>query len=178
MRYKTLFFLLTFVWTALSVTGKQRVFVLQSGIPVPIACNSSEEQVVHTALELLRRDLQTVLSATAKVETNTGTILIGTAGRSELIDQSGVDTSVLKGKKQAFLLTVSPEGKLIVAGSDGHGTAYGILEISRLLGVSPWEWWADSPVEKKQSIKLKEGFKTLQYPSVARSGIFINDEDW
>ena len=50
MRYKTLFFLLTFVWTALSVTGKQRDFVLQSGIPVPIACNSSEEQVVHTAL--------------------------------------------------------------------------------------------------------------------------------
>lgn len=178
MRYKTLFFLLTFVWTALSVTGKQRDFVLQSGIPVPIACNSSEEQVVHTALELLRRDLQTVLSATAKVETNTGTILIGTAGRSELIDQSGVDTSVLKGKKQAFLLTVSPEGKLIVAGSDGHGTAYGILEISRLLGVSPWEWWADVIPEKKKLFKLSSKFRSVQSPSVEYRGIFINDEDW
>lgn len=178
MRYKTLFFLLTFVWTALSVTGKQRDFVLQSGIPVPIACNSSEEQVVHTALELLRRDLQTVLSATAKVETNTGTILIGTAGRSELIDQSGVDTSVLKGKKQAFLLTVSPEGKLIVAGSDGHGTAYGILEISRLLGVSPWEWWADVTPEKKKLFKLSSKFHSVQSPSVEYRGIFINDEDW
>ena len=178
MRYKTLFFLLTFVWTALSVTGKQRDFVLQSGIPVPIACNSSEEQVVHTALELLRRDLQTVLSATAKVETNTGTILIGTAGRSELIDQSGVDTSVLKGKKQAFLLTVSPEGKLIVAGSDGHGTAYGILEISRLLGVSPWEWWADVTPEKKKLFKLSSKFRSVQSPSVEYLGIFINDEDW
>ena len=178
MRYKTLFFLLTFVWTALSVTGKQRDFVLQSGIPVPIACNSSEEQVVHTALELLRRDLQTVLSATAKLETNTGTILIGTAGRSELIDQSGVDTSVLKGKKQAFLLTVSPEGKLIVAGSDGHGTAYGILEISRLLGVSPWEWWADVTPEKKKLFKLSSKFRSVQSPSVEYRGIFINDEDW
>ena len=178
MRYKTLFFLLTFVWTALSVTGKQRDFVLQSGIPVPIACNSSEEQVVHTALELLRRDLQTVLSATAKVETNTGTILIGTAGRSELIDQSGVDTSVLKGKKQAFLLTVSPEGKLIVAGSDGHGTAYGILEISRLLGVSPWEWWADVTPEKKKLFKLSSKFRSVQSPSVEYRGIFINVEDW
>ena len=178
MRYKTLFFLLTFVWTALSVTGKQRDFVLQSGIPVPIACNSSEEQVVHTALELLRRDLQTVLSATAKVETNTGTILIGTAGRSELIDQSGVDTSVLKGKKQAFLLTVSPEGKLIVAGSDGHGTAYGILEISRLLGVSPWEWWADVTPEKKKLFKLSSKFRSVQSPSVEYRGIFINDEEW
>lgn len=178
MRYKTLFFLLTFVWTALSVTGKQRDFVLQSGIPVSIACNSSEEQIVHTALELLRRDLQTVLSATAKVETNTGTILIGTAGRSELIDQSGVDTSVLKGKKQAFLLTVSPEGKLIVAGSDGHGTAYGILEISRLLGVSPWEWWADVTPEKKKLFKLSSKFRSVQSPSVEYRGIFINDEDW
>ena len=178
MRYKTLFFLLSFVWTALSVTGKQRDFVLQSGIPVPIVCNSSEEQVVHTALELLRRDLQTVLSATAKVETNTGTILIGTAGRSELIDQSGVDTSVLKGKKQAFLLTVSPEGKLIVAGSDGHGTAYGILEISRLLGVSPWEWWADVTPEKKKLFKLSSKFRSVQSPSVEYRGIFINDEDW
>ena len=178
MRYKTLFFLLTFVWTALSVTGKQRDFVLQSGIPVSIACNSSEEQVVHTALELLRRDLQTVLSATAKVKTNTGTILIGTAGRSELIDQSGVDTSVLKGKKQAFLLTVSPEGKLIVAGSDGHGTAYGILEISRLLGVSPWEWWADVTPEKKKLFKLSSKFRSVQSPSVEYRGIFINDEDW
>ena len=178
MRYKTLFFLLPFVWTALSVTGKQRDFVLQSGIPVPIACNSSEEQVVHTALELLRRDLQTVLSATAKVETNTGTIIICTAGRSELIDQSGVDTSVLKGKKQAFLLTVSPEGKLIVAGSDGHGTAYGILEISRLLGVSPWEWWADVTPEKKKLFKLSSKFRSVQSPSVEYRGIFINDEDW
>lgn len=178
MRYKTLFFLLTFVWTALSVTGKQRDFVLQSGISVSIACNSSEEQVVHTALELLRRDLQTVLSVTAKVETNTGTILIGTAGRSELIDQSGVDTSVLKGKKQAFLLTVSPEGKLIVTGSDGHGTAYGILEISRLLGVSPWEWWADVTPEKKKLFKLSSKFRSVQSPSVEYRGIFINDEDW
>mgnify|MGYP000487377788 FL=1 len=137
-----------------------------------------QEQVVHTALELLRRDLQTVLSATAKVETNTGTILIGTAGRSELIDQSGVDTSVLKGKKQAFLLTVSPEGKLIVAGSDGHGTAYGILEISRLLGVSPWEWWADVTPEKKKLFKLSSKFRSVQSPSVEYRGIFINDEDW
>lgn len=34
------------------------------------------------------------------------------------------------------MLAVSEDGKLVVAGSDSHGTAYGILEISRLLGVS------------------------------------------
>lgn len=172
-------FLLFVLWIAvLSVHGKQKDFVLPSGQSVSIACAHSEEVVVHTALELLNRDIQTVLSSNSRVNNSSGEIIVGTAGRSELIDQSGVDTSVLKGKKQAFLLTVSPEGKLIVAGSDGHGTAYGILEISRLLGVSPWEWWADVTPEKKKLFKLSSKFRSVQSPSVEYRGIFINDEDW
>lgn len=172
-------FLLFVLWIAvLPVHGKQKDFVLPSGQSVSIACAHSEEVVVHTALELLNRDIQTVLSSNSRVNNSSGEIIVGTAGRSELIDQSGVDTSVLKGKKQAFLLTVSPEGKLIVAGSDGHGTAYGILEISRLLGVSPWEWWADVTPEKKKLFKLSSKFRSVQSPSVEYRGIFINDEDW
>ena len=172
-------FLLFVLWIAvLSVHGKQKDFVLPSGQSVSIACAHSEEVVVHTALELLNRDIQTVLSSNSRVNNSSGEIIVGTAGRSELIDQSGVDTSVLKGKKQAFLLTVSPEGKLIVAGTDGHGTAYGILEISRLLGVSPWEWWADVTPEKKKLFKLSSKFCSVQSPSVEYRGIFINDEDW
>lgn len=172
-------FLLFVLWIAvLPVHGKQKDFVLPSGQSVSIACAHSEEVVVYTALELLNRDIQTVLSSNSRVNNSSGEIIVGTAGRSELIDQSGVDTSVLKGKKQAFLLTVSPEGKLIVAGSDGHGTAYGILEISRLLGVSPWEWWADVTPEKKKLFKLSSKFRSVQSPSVEYRGIFINDEDW
>lgn len=172
-------FLLFVLWIAvLPMHGKQKDFVLPSGQSVSIACAHSEEVVVHTALELLNRDIQTVLSSNSRVNNSSGEIIVGTAGRSELIDQSGVDTSVLKGKKQAFLLTVSPEGKLIVAGSDGHGTAYGILEISRLLGVSPWEWWADVTPEKKKLFKLSSKFCSVQSPSVEYRGIFINDEDW
>lgn len=172
-------FLLFVLWIAvLPVHGKQKDFVLPSGQSVSIACAHSEEVVVYTALELLNRDIQTVLSSNFRVNNSSGEIIVGTAGRSELIDQSGVDTSVLKGKKQAFLLTVSPEGKLIVAGSDGHGTAYGILEISRLLGVSPWEWWADVTPEKKKLFKLSSKFRSVQSPSVEYRGIFINDEDW
>ena len=172
-------FLLFVLWIAvLPVHGKQKDFVLPSGQSVSIACAHSEEVVVYTALELLNRDIQTVLSSNSRVNNSSGEIIVGTAGRSELIDQSGVDTSVLKGKKQAFLLTVSPEGKLIVAGSDGHGTAYGILEISRLLGVSPWEWWADVTPEKKKLFKLSSKFRSVQSPSVEYRGIFVNDEDW
>ena len=88
------------------------------------------------------------------------------------------DVSALAGKKQAFLLQVLPDGKLLVAGSDSHGTAYGIMELSRLIGVSPWEWWADVTPEKKTSFVLSAEYQTLQSPSVEYRGIFINDEDW
>lgn len=178
MRNRILFSFLAWVAVIVSVQGKQKDFVLQSGQPVAIACSGSEAPVVRTSLDLLSRDLQTVLSATAHIDTNTGNIIVGTIGQSKLIEQAGIDISALKNKKQAFMLAVSEDGKLVVAGSDSHGTAYGILEISRLLGVSPWEWWADVTPEKKEMFRLSSKFRELQSPSVEYRGIFINDEDW
>lgn len=66
------------------------------------------------------------------------------------------------------MLAVSEDGKLVVAGSDSHGTAYGILEISRLLGVSPWEWWADVTPEKKEMFRL---FFQFQRVAVSFCGV-------
>ena len=178
MRNRILFSFLAWVAVIVSVQGKQKDFVLQSGQSVAIACSGSEAPVVRTSLDLLSRDLQTVLSATAHIDTNTGNIIVGTIRQSKLIEQAGIDISALKNKKQAFMLAVSEDGKLVVAGSDSHGTAYGILEISRLLGVSPWEWWADVTPEKKEMFRLSSNFRELQSPSVEYRGIFINDEDW
>lgn len=177
-RTKELLLLFVFWMATLPVQGKQSDFVLQSEKPVSIVCAHSEGPIVHTALELLSRDLQTVLSSKAHINASAGAIIVGTVGQSELVHQMGVDVSVLKGKKQAFLLAVSPAGKLIVAGSDSHGTAYGVLEISRLLGVSPWEWWADVTPKKQTLFRLSSTFSTMQSPSVEYRGIFINDEDW
>ena len=153
-------------------------FNLPSGKPVKVSCDNAEEKVVHTALDLLSRDCKAVLSASLLVDNEQGDIIIGTVGKSPLIAETGADVSGLNGKKQAFLLTVLPDGKLLVAGSDQHGTAYGIMELSRLLGVSPWEWWADVIPGKKEFFQLAADYKTVQSPSVEYRGIFINDEDW
>ena len=178
MRCKTLLPLFLFLMTVLSVQGKQKEFILQSGQTVTIACCNSEKLVVRTSLEMLGRYIRTVLSATTELNDKVGAIVVGTVGQSNLINETGIDLSALKNKKQAFLLTVSQDGKLVVAGSDSHGTAYGILEISRLLGVSPWEWWADVTPEKRETFRLSSKFRELQSPSVEYRGIFINDEDW
>lgn len=89
-----------------------------------------------------------------------------------------LDTTGLSTRKEAFLLTVLDDGRLVVAGSDKRGTAYGILQVSRMLGVSPWEWWADAVPQKRDVFCIKAGYRLLDYPDVPYRGIFINDEDW
>lgn len=61
MKYKKLISFLAFFLAVLSVYG-QHPFVLKSGEPVTIACGNSEEEVVHTALNLLNRDVESVFS--------------------------------------------------------------------------------------------------------------------
>ena len=153
-------------------------FSLRSGQSVTVACDNTEEKVVQTALQLFARDYETVFSASATISVNHGGIIVGTVDKSPLIAATGVDISDLKSKNQAFLISVLPGGRLLVAGSDSHGTAYGIMELSRLIGVSPWEWWADVTPEKKEAFHLAADYKMVQSPSVEYRGIFINDEDW
>lgn len=129
MKYNFLLSLSIFLILASSVDGKRKDFILQSGQTVSISCDNSEEQVVHTALEILRRDIRAVLSAPTNLNIGKAEIIIATiGGQYKAIEQTGVDVSVLKRKKQAFLIAVSPEGKLVVAGSDNHGTAFGIRD--------------------------------------------------
>lgn len=179
MKYKKLISFLPFFITALSVYG-QHHFVLKLGEPVSIACSESEDKVVYTALNLLNRDIESVFSTHTSITSKSqkGTIIVGTIGQSKLIDEIGIDLSLIKNKKEAFLLTVSSNGKLIIAGSDKRGTAYGIMELSRLIGVSPWEWWADATPAKKDVFQLPAAYRNIQSPSVEYRGIFINDEDW
>ena len=82
-----------------------------------------------------------------------------------------------KGKDDGFRLSVK-NGQIVVEGHNGRGTAYGLLELSRMAGVSPWVWWGDVVPEKKARLVFDETFVYEHTPSVAYRGIFINDEDW
>lgn len=82
-----------------------------------------------------------------------------------------------KGSDDGFRLSVK-DGHILVEGHNARGTAYGLLELSRMAGVSPWVWWGDVVPEKRARLSLPETFVYEHTPSVAYRGIFINDEDW
>lgn len=154
-------------------------FTLQRGKNIFLVVEKNEEKVVHLAIDLLKRDVKSVLDAeltTSKLQD--AHVIVGTIGQSSLLKNYTKELSSIEGHHEAFLLKVLEDGRLLVAGSDKRGTAYGVLELSRLLGVSPWEWWADATPEKREVFHLPIGYTLTQEPTVPYRGIFLNDEDW
>ena len=151
-------------------TPARRDFVTRRGEPIYIECDTAQvEPVVKTALEMLAHDCAAVLDAELRISPT----LDGITKQGSFIV---IASQALEGWEH-FLLQ-SRAGKLFLSASDAHGLAYGLLEISRLLGVSPWEWWADVTPRKRDELRIAEGTTIYETPDVPFRGIFINDEDW
>lgn len=113
-------------------------------------------------------------------------IIIGMIGSNSVIDdlvkQKKIDGKALRGKNEKFIIqhVKNPfkgiEEALVIAGSDKRGTIYGIYELSRQIGISPWYYWADVPVQQKDTIYFIKGIYTDGEPAVKYRGIFLNDE--
>ena len=124
---------------------------------------------VRMAVENLRHDLKAVTgSANAPV-------VVGTIGKSKLVKKYKLQSKELQGKWEQYLI-FTDKGKLVILGSDKRGTIYGIYELSRQIGVSPWYWMADAPIQKHEQLFAKSGIYTDGEPKVKYRGIFINDE--
>ena len=157
-----------------------------------IVVTEEEMEVVKTVADCLAGDIELVAgqkpTVAAALPASGEIVLAGTIGTSSLLQQlveaGKLDVSETEGKWEAYGLQIveNPfagiDRALVVYGGTPRGTAYGLFEISRLAGVSPWVWWADI-VPKKTSALYASGEKTLVgEPSVKYRGIFINDEDF
>ncbi|MGH8854519.1 MAG: glycosyl hydrolase 115 family protein [Telluria sp.] len=139
--------------------------------------------------DLLQRDLRQLTSIEAKRtasldECRQRCIVIGAAD-SPLVQEAaramGVDLAPLRGQQERYIRAAGRAGGrelLLVAGADRRGAVYGVVDASRELGVSPWEWWADVKPQRRAQLALDGGYRLSPAPSVAYRGIFLNDEDW
>lgn len=148
--------------TALTVSAARAQFVWFDGQhPISYQVVGKVDPVVKIALQMFSGDMEQVTGMKA-VASKKATIRIVQG----------------KGTDDGFRLSVSPEGQILVEGHNGRGAAYGLLELSRMAGVSPWVWWGDVVPERKTRLTLPSDFVVEHTPSVAYRGIFINDEDW
>ncbi|HSV16237.1 MAG TPA: glycosyl hydrolase 115 family protein, partial [Tepidisphaeraceae bacterium] len=116
-------------------------------------------------------------------------IIVGTIGHSAIIDRLArqgklPELDKIKGHWETTLWAVvenpmpNVARALVIGGSDRRGTAYGLMQLSERIGVSPWYWWADVPAQHRDSLAVRIASPQVDSPGVKYRGIFINDEDW
>lgn len=162
------------------VDFNQGDFQLNKGNRVTIGVADNEQRGVLRAAKNLSVDLKAVCGADVSLgNIPSSTIIAGTVGSSKIIDEMAknrvFDAKMLKGKREMYVITVT-DGQVVIAGSDRRGTIFGIYELSRQLGVSPWYYWADVPTEHHSEVFLHKGTYTDGEPAIRYRGLFLNDE--
>lgn len=169
------------IMMAASTFASAQALQWNRGQDISLVCDTSKaEPVVRSAARMLEADMQQTLGARMHFCSNAKQLRKTEAKAAKSKAYAIVtyeDAGALNNKKEAFQLKVKGNA-IILTGSDAHGIAYGLLEISRLLGVSPWTWWADATPDTINELKLDDRYHIEQAPSVEFRGIFINDEDW
>lgn len=150
-------------------------------------------KVARIAAEDLTEDIQRVTGRRPRLKyapngLSKQAVLVGTIGRSGVIDrlaQSGkLHVGDIENKWESFVIQTVPDPMpgvqqaLVIAGSDRRGTAYGVYELSRRIGVSPWYWWADVTPKRRKALHVSPVRLRVGPPAVKYRGIFINDEMW
>ena len=106
-----------------------------------------------------------------------GEVVLATVdGLKSLGLEGRVDASAIAGCWERYMIVTQGQ-RLFIVGSDARGLAYGVFHVSEKIGVSPWYWWADVPVERRSKVDYKENYVSKS-PTVKYRGCFINDEDW
>ena len=166
----------------------------EGGKSSPLFVSSEDYPGVILVAKLLQTDIKNVTNAEPTLSTISSEktpegkeiILIGTLGKNSLIDQlvkdKKLDVKDIAGKWETFLIQVvknpfpNVDHALVITGSDKRGTIYGMFDLSEKMGVSPWYWWADVPVKKKDNVYVLPVGYTTGEPKVKYRGIFLNDE--
>ena len=158
---------------------------------MPLYVSSTDLPGVRRAATDLRVDIGRVTGTEPRLSVDTlpkgrHIVIIGTLGRNAVIDrlvQTGkLSASGVSGKWESYVRQVvdnpvpGVDQALVIAGSDRRGTIYGIYDVSSLIGISPWHWWADVPPHTQKDVQVPLARLTQGEPAVKYRVIFINDE--
>ena len=173
------------LFVTMTALAHEQFCIAKDGKAATIVVDGNDWKGVIRAANDLSDDIRKVTGVSGAVRlmdngkwTIDNSIIVGTIGKSRTIDrlikQKKLDVKKIKGHWEGYVIDVV-DGNLVIAGSDKRGTIYGIYEISRRIGVSPWYWMADAPVVHQDELYYNDGYE-YDWPAVKYRGIFINDE--
>ncbi|MGW5234066.1 glycosyl hydrolase 115 family protein [Streptomyces nodosus] len=156
-------------------------------VGAPVVVSADDHSGVVRAAGDLRDDIERVTGVRPARTIARNAVLVGTIGRSPLIDslvKSGkLDVTGVRGRWETSLQAVvdhpmpGVDRALVIAGSDPRGTIFGAYDVSYGIGVSPWYWWDDVQPVRRNRVWILPGRHTQGTPVVKYRGVFINDEN-
>lgn len=161
-----------FACSALAMWAKDVVWYSGRG-NVGYSFTGKRTGVVDMALDMFEEDMQAVTGH--KAESRQGAVIeifeLDKMRDKDFrrLQRRNVPIDRIIAKEDAFAICVDG-GHIVVLGSNANGTAYGILELSRMAGVSPWVWWGDVTPLRRKYLALPDNYLTVQWPSVERRG--------
>lgn len=133
----------------------------------------NDEPLVRQMAQVLVDDIERATGIRPQISGVAGTsVILATASHTNRHKE-------LRGTWERFAIDTK-DGNLYITGSDARGLAYGVLHISEAIGISPWYWFADIPINQdkaKRAFDYVENYVSAS-PTIKYRGIFINDEDW
>jgi hypothetical protein len=157
-----------------------------------IVHNGAENTPIANAALLLARDLTALTGEAPRISSGFGglsgpAVIVGPADApliAALLKANQIDPTPITGKWETYGRAVIPapwDGKekaLLIFGSDMRGTIWGVIDLTREMGISPWEWWGDVGIRKVKRITIAGALRYSREPSVKYRAIFLNDEDF
>jgi hypothetical protein len=153
-----------------------------------VVCDQDSGAPIARAADLLAHDLKALSGSVPAVSADFTTakgnaVLIGLASAPKiaaLLQVNGISSAPIDGKWETYGRAVVPApwggGKrvLVIFGSDVRGTIWGVIDLTREMGVSAWEWWADVTVRQVAQITVDASLHYSKEPTVKYRGFFIN----
>ena len=151
---------------------KENFVISEPGFSASLLLDANDYPGVIRVAKYLQEDIRKVSKTKPRLilgdlSPDNGLIIIGTIGTSKWIDQlienGKINVDDVAGKWETSLVQVvenpfpNIEKALVIAGSDKRGTIFGMFDISRQIGVSPWHFWSDVPVKKQLNLFVKAG---------------------
>ena len=148
---------------------------------VSYSINANVSPVVKVALDLFEGDMKAVTGFAAKQKANAPIQIyqLDLLSNKEFsaVEKLGAPLHQFITKKESFYIGTR-KGKLIVIGSDARGTAYGIMQLSKMAGVSPWTGWNDLQPQPRRSLYTAAGTGGVYLPDIEYRGLALNSHRW
>lgn len=143
--------------------------------------NANTSQVVKIALNLFESDMKGVTGFAAKQKSNAPIQIyqLDMLSNKEFaaVEKLGAPLHKIITVKDAYYIGTR-NNKVVVIGSNARGTAYAIMHLSQMAGVSPWAAWNDLQPQTRRSISIPVGQEWIEIPRIEYRGLALNNSQW